>query len=167
MRRDVYASQRPLFGHPVTHIKFIILTYILNNVKLRCGRCGYEWLYRGKSEWYTSCPRCKTSVRVGRVAPDLDAAVKSLRREMPELASRYGVKRLALFGSFVRGEQSGASDVDIVVELERPLGFEFVDLAERLERALGRRVDLLTPAGLRSIRVASVRERIEGSLVYV
>ena len=86
---------------------------------------------------------------------------------MPELASRYGVKRLALFGSFARGEQGGASDVDVVVELKHPLGFEFVDLAERLERAVGRRVDLLTPAGLKSMRIPSVRKRIEENLVYV
>jgi len=136
-------------------------------MRLGCGRCGYEWEYRGKSEWYASCPRCRTSVRVGRVAPDLNVVVESLRRAMPELASSYGVKRLALFGSFVRGEQGGASDVDIVVELKKPLGLEFVDLAERLERAIGRRVDLLTPTGLRSIRVPSVRERIKESLVYV
>jgi len=134
---------------------------------LRCGRCGYGWEYGGKSEWYASCPRCKSSVKVGGTVPDLNVVIESLRKAMPELASRYGVKRLALFGSFVRGEQSGASDVDVVVELKRPLGFEFVDLAERLERAVGRRVDLLTPAGLRSIRVPAVRKRIKESLIYV
>lgn len=134
---------------------------------LRCGRCGYEWNYEGKSEWYASCPRCRTTVRVGGRAPDMNAVVKSLRNAMPELASRYGVKRLALFGSFVRGEQRGVSDVDVVVELKRPLGLEFVDLAERLERAVGRRVDLLTPAGVRSIRVPAVRKRIKEGLVYV
>ncbi|MDI6884554.1 MAG: nucleotidyltransferase family protein [Hadesarchaea archaeon] len=134
---------------------------------LRCGRCGYEWDYGGKSEWYASCPRCRTTVRVGERAPDMKAVVESLRKVMPELASRYGVKRLALFGSFVRGEQGRASDVDVVVELKRPLGLEFVDLAERLERAVGRRVDLLTPAGVRSIRAPAVRKRIKEGLVYI
>lgn len=86
---------------------------------------------------------------------------------MPKLSSKYGVKRLALFGSFVRGDQKGASDVDVVVELERPLGLEFVNLAERLKQILGRKVDLLTMAGLKSIRVPSVRKRVEESLVYV
>ncbi|MEW5995765.1 MAG: nucleotidyltransferase family protein [Candidatus Zixiibacteriota bacterium] len=97
----------------------------------------------------------------------MDDIIKALRKDMPELASRYGVKRLALFGSFARGEQKRTSDVDVVVELKRPLGLEFVDLAERLKRVLGRRVDLLTPAGLKSIRVPSVRKRMEESLVYV
>jgi predicted nucleotidyltransferase len=86
---------------------------------------------------------------------------------MPELSSRYGVKRLALFGSFVRGEQGPGSDVDAVVELEHPLGFDFVDLVERLEGLVGRKVDLLTPAALESIRVPSVRKRIEETLVHV
>jgi predicted nucleotidyltransferase len=134
---------------------------------LRCGRCGYGWEYKGKSEWYTSCPRCRTSVKVRGRKPDLKEVLESLRRAMPELASRYGVKRLALFGSFVHGEQRGGSDLDVVVELKRPLGLEFVDLAERLEQLVGRRVDLLTPAGIRSIRVPAVRKRIEESLVYV
>ena len=136
-------------------------------MRLVCGRCGYEWEYGGKSEWYASCPRCRSSVKVGRAVPDSNAVVESLRKVMPELASRYGVKRLALFGSFVRGEQRGTSDIDVVVELKRPLGFELVDLAERLEREVGRRVDLLTPAGLKSIRVPTVRKRIKESLVYV
>ena len=134
---------------------------------LRCGRCGYGWDYGGKSKWYTSCPRCRTTVRVGGKPPDINIIVKSLKRVLPELTSRYGVKRLALFGSFVRGEQEHTSDVDMVVELKRPLGLEFVDLAERLERVVGRKVDLLTPAGARSIRVPAVKRRIEEDLVYV
>ena len=97
----------------------------------------------------------------------LDSVIKSLREAMPELASRYGVKRLALFGSLVHGKRTRASDVDMVVELERPLGLEFVDLAEELERVVGSRIDLLTPAGIRSIRAPTVRKNIEESLVYV
>jgi len=134
---------------------------------LGCGRCRYEWNYEGKSKWYASCPRCRTTVRIGARAPDINAVVESLRGAMPELAARYGVKRLALFGSFVRGEQEPASDVDAVVELEHPLGLEFVDLAERLEQLVGRKVDLLTPAGVESIRVPAVRKRIKEGLVYV
>ena len=33
-------------------------------VKLRCQRCGYKWDYKGQSEWYASCPRCRSSVKV-------------------------------------------------------------------------------------------------------
>lgn len=31
---------------------------------LKCQRCGYEWDYKGKSKWYASCPRCRTTVKV-------------------------------------------------------------------------------------------------------
>jgi len=142
-------------------------THMLIAMLLRCGRCGYEWNYTGKSQSHASCPRCRATVTVSQRASDMNAAIESLRKAMPELAARYGVKRLALFGSFVRGEQEATSDIDMVVELKRPLGLEFVDLAERLERAVGRKVDLLTPAGVESIRVPAVRKRIKEDLVYV
>ncbi len=74
-----------------------------------------------------------------------DAAVLSrLRRELPYLRQRFGVIRIALYGSFARGGQTKDSDVDLLVELSRPLGLEFVALAEYLEDVLGRRVDLAT-----------------------
>ena len=33
-------------------------------VIIKCQRCGYEWDYKGKSEWYAPCSRCKTSVNI-------------------------------------------------------------------------------------------------------
>ena len=33
-------------------------------VKLECKRCGYKWEYNGASEWYASCPKCRTTVNV-------------------------------------------------------------------------------------------------------
>jgi predicted nucleotidyltransferase len=62
----------------------------------------------------------------------------------PDLRRRYGVARLALHGSFAHGQPGKDSDLDLLVELERPLGLEFVNLAEDLERRLGLRVDLAT-----------------------
>jgi len=35
-----------------------------DGVAIRCGRCGYLWVYRGASVWYASCPMCRTSVKV-------------------------------------------------------------------------------------------------------
>jgi len=70
--------------------------------------------------------------------------LKRLQTELPHLRQRYGVTRLALFGSAARGEAEPESDVDLLVELERPLGLEFVRLAFHLERVLGRKVDLAT-----------------------
>ena len=67
-----------------------------------------------------------------------------LQRELPYLKEKYGVKQIALFGSFAKGTQSKSSDIDLLVQLERPLGFEFIDLACYLEDVLGRKVDLIT-----------------------
>lgn len=70
--------------------------------------------------------------------------LRTLERETPYLRERFGVVRLALYGSFVRGASGPDSDVDLLVELSRPLGLQFVALAEYLEAALGRKVDLAT-----------------------
>jgi len=61
-----------------------------------------------------------------------------------------GVKRLGLFGSFVRGEQSADSDIDILVEFEtgQKTFDRFITLGFSLEELLGRRVDLITVESL-------------------
>jgi len=72
-----------------------------------------------------------------------------LREHQPELRA-LGVKRCGLFGSFVRGEQDGDSDIDVLVEfLQGQKSFDrFMELASRLEEWFGRRVDLVTPESL-------------------
>ncbi len=83
------------------------------------------------------------------------------------LASEYGVKRIGLFGSYAKGTPTEASDIDIVVEFERPIGFRFIEFTEYLEDLLGKRVDVLTDAGIQGIRIARVAQDIEESIVYV
>ena len=90
-----------------------------------------------------------------------------LREQYAYLAAEYGVKRLGLFGSYAKGAPDEASDIDIVVEFEHPIGFRFVDFAEHLEHLLGKKVDVLTPAAIQEIRVAHVAKDIEESIVYV
>jgi len=93
--------------------------------------------------------------------------VELLRQSYPYLAAEYGVKRIGIFGSYAKGAAEEKSDVDILVEFERPIGFKFIELAEYLEHLLGRKVDVLTPAGLQGIRVAHVARDILESTVYV
>jgi hypothetical protein len=57
---------------------------------------------------------------------------------------RYGLKRLALFGSYAREDQHVASDVDILVEVDPSIGLGFVELAERLEDAIGVRTEVVS-----------------------
>ena len=72
-----------------------------------------------------------------------------LRRAKPELAQKYGVKRLGLFGSYARSEQREDSDVDIVVEVDPSIGLRFVDLAEFLESLLGIRTEVVSQRALK------------------
>jgi len=90
-----------------------------------------------------------------------------IRRELPYLTEHFGVKRIGLFGSFARGVPRSDSDVDILVEFDRPIGLKFMDFAEHLEHVLDRKVDILTPAGLQSIRVRRIAQEIEEGVVYV
>jgi predicted nucleotidyltransferase len=90
-----------------------------------------------------------------------------LRENSRHLAAKYGVKRLGLFGSYAKGSPTQTSDVDVIVEFEQPLGLVFIEFAEELESLLGRKVDVLTPEGLKGIRIRRVAEDIARSVVYV
>lgn len=74
----------------------------------------------------------------------IDEKVKILKRHLPELKKYYGVAELGIFGSFVRGEQSRKSDLDILVEFEHvPTLFGFIRLEQHLSQTLGIKVDLV------------------------
>ena len=55
-----------------------------------------------------------------------------LRNLKPILLDKYEVERIGYFGSYARGEQKDDSDIDIIVEFSRPLGWAFFDLQELL-----------------------------------
>ncbi len=93
--------------------------------------------------------------------------INVLRREIPYLKENYGVKKIALFGSVLKGKYTKASDIDMVVEFIRPIGLRFMDLAEYLEKKLGRKTDILTTEGVRSIRIKKVAQDIKRSMFYV
>ena len=86
---------------------------------------------------------------------------------MPYLAVEYGVSRIGLFGSFASQTADDDSDIDLLVEFHRPIGFRYMELVDYLEALLGREVDVLTPAGLQGIRVKRVADDINASIVYV
>ncbi len=88
----------------------------------------------------------------------------ALAERRPEVAARFGVKRLSLFGSAARDEMGEASDVDVLVEFEGPATFRgYFDLKDYLETLLGRTVDLVTERGLRP----RARRHVERDLIRV
>ncbi len=96
-----------------------------------------------------------------------DKAIQLLRQNQDYLRVEFGVSRIGLFGSVAHDQSTDLSDIDLVVEFSRPIGFRFMDLADYLESVLGRKVDLLTPAGVRAIQSPRVSENISEGVVYV
>ena len=79
----------------------------------------------------------------------LDHILAILAERKEELKDRFGVRRIAIFGSFARSEHTAQSDVDILVEFDRPIGWEIVDLHDYLESLLSMKVDLVTTGALK------------------
>lgn len=86
-----------------------------------------------------------------------------LREELPYLRDRYAVDRLGICGSFVRGDHTAESDVDLLVTFsETPGLLEFVNLKRYLEDVLGRDVDLGMPTALKDGPAAdNIRNEVE------
>jgi uncharacterized protein len=79
-----------------------------------------------------------------------DAIAARLRTALPKLRQRWQIRSLALFGSVVRGEARNDSDLDVLVEFDRPTDlFAFLGLKDELARLSGRGVDLVSRAALR------------------
>ena len=91
----------------------------------------------------------------------------ALRGIFPYLTGTFGVRKIALFGSFAAGTPRAESDVDLLVELDRPLGLRFMDMADYLEEKLGRKVDILTRDGLMEIRIPHISKTITETMEYV
>jgi uncharacterized protein len=87
-----------------------------------------------------------------------------LSEHKSEFERRFGVKKIGIFGSYARGESNSDSDIDVVVELERPDIFYLVGIKRTIEEAFGQKVDVVR---LRDQMNASLRTRIERDAVYV
>jgi len=96
-----------------------------------------------------------------------EKVIEILRKELSYLVSEYGVKKIGLFGSYAKGTPAKGSDIDILVEFDRLIGLKFMEFAEYLEGLLGTRIDILTPAGIASIRIERLARNITESIVYV
>ena len=90
-----------------------------------------------------------------------------LKEHEMEIKKRFNVRKIGVFGSYARGEENETSDVDLVVEFERPSFDNFMELTFYLEELFGRDVDILTPPGIEGIRIKEVADEILRSLAYV
>ncbi|MEK7250708.1 MAG: nucleotidyltransferase family protein [Bacteroidota bacterium] len=88
-----------------------------------------------------------------------------IRNHKESLQNKYHVSSLALFGSYVRGDQTPESDVDILVDFVEPgVGFfKFMELERVLSNIIARKVDLVSRGGIKPL----VYEHIKDSLLYI
>ncbi|MBI5154211.1 nucleotidyltransferase family protein [Candidatus Poribacteria bacterium] len=86
----------------------------------------------------------------------------ALRSAQPGWRARYPIARLSLFGSYARGEQTDASDVDLIVEFDGKLSlFQFIALEQEMAGQLGVRVDLVEREAMKPrIRVRAEKEEV-------
>jgi len=93
-----------------------------------------------------------------------DDILSILRHAKPNLKKKYQLRSLALFGSYSRGDNTGDSDVDILVEFEQPIsGLRFVQLADDIESCIGLSADVVPADGVKP-RYLGV---IQKDLIYV
>lgn len=71
-------------------------------------------------------------------------------RELKPWLEAQGIGRVRLFGSYARDEARSDSDIDLIVELKRPMGLDFFVLEEELSQRLGAKVEMTTEEGLRN-----------------
>lgn len=88
---------------------------------------------------------------------------ETLKQYQPFLKEQFKVNKIGLFGSFVRGEETADSDIDILVDVDPSIGWFFVDLKEFLEVKLGRKVDLVS---IRAIK-RQLRDTILQEVRYI
>jgi predicted nucleotidyltransferase len=94
---------------------------------------------------------------------DLSSIMKVLSEIKPELERRFHVSAIGVFGSYARGDQKPDSDIDIIVDFNRSVGVEFIDLADYIEGKLQSPVDLVSRKGIKH----GYLESIEKDVAYV
>ena len=110
---------------------------------------------------------CRSDLMMNRriiLSMKQEVLLQILKQENDELSKQFGVKSLSLFGSVARNEATSTSDVDLLVEFSRPVGyFGVFALQDYLEKLLGGPVDLGTFDSLKPY----MRERVMRDLIHV
>jgi hypothetical protein len=95
---------------------------------------------------------------------DKDYIINFISSQKPVLQAEFGVVRIGLFGSYARDYAKEDSDVDIVVELEKPDLFSLIGIKQLLEESFDTHVDIVR---LRNKMNPALKKRIERDAIYV
>lgn len=93
----------------------------------------------------------------------VDDILEKLKELKPILMKDYSVKKIGLFGSFSDNTFSVDSDIDLLIELEKPIGWKYFTLEIFLENIFGRKIDLVTMGALKS----QIKDQILKQVKYV
>ena len=93
----------------------------------------------------------------------IEKNIKEIKFKIIPILRRNKIKKAGIFGSYAKGRQNKNSDVDIIVEPPKGIGFGFVRIAYDLEKALNKKVDLLTYKGINPL----LKKRILGEEVRI
>ena len=91
-----------------------------------------------------------------------DTIINFLKKNKEKIQKKYDVNKIALFGSFARGDATKDSDIDIIVDM-KPSFDNFFDLKYFLEDAFKTKVDLGKEKNLRLL----IKEQIKDEIIYV
>jgi predicted nucleotidyltransferase len=95
--------------------------------------------------------------------PNLTTIKNTLNGLKPGLLQKYPIASIGLFGSVVRNDFTIDSDIDIIVDFNKPIGIDFITLADELEAKLNCKVDLVSKGGIKP----KYFKAIESEIVYV
>jgi uncharacterized protein len=94
----------------------------------------------------------------------LDTNIENrLRNIKPILVKEYNVSKIGYFGSYAKGNQHINSDLDLLVEFSRPIGWKFFTLEKYLEQSLGMQIDLVTSNALKE----QIKDSILNQVIYI
>ena len=95
----------------------------------------------------------------------IDEIIAYLRKNRKYFHDRFGVTSMGIFGSFIRGEQTSSSDIDIIIEMEKNKKsiHSFLQLKRFIEKEIERKVDL----GFEHSLKPAIREKIKEQIIYV
>ncbi len=94
---------------------------------------------------------------------ELNKIKQQLSQMKLELNEKFHVNSIGLFGSIVRDDYTANSDIDIIVDFSQPIGIEFVDLADLIERKLQKNIDLVSKKGVKE----KYFRTFESEIIYV
>jgi len=89
--------------------------------------------------------------------------LNKLRELKPVLRTKFSVSKIGLFGSFTDSTFTEKSDIDILIEFEKPIGWKFFSLEIFLEKIFGRKIDLVTQGAIKE----QIKEQILEQVKYV